>query len=292
MIDIFGEKEQKNLLLRDKYIEPPFSVLDTKTGHWQRRRQMWKNLGIKSEVGRNADLWGSTNSSFNKKEFGLEKSKPMANESIFDPVICELMYTWFADGEVLDPFSGGSVRGIVSNYLGFPYTGIDIRKEQVDSNILQAKEILENNNQPRWIIGDSNKVLDDLTLEEYGFVFSCPPYADLEVYSDLEGDISNLKYKDFIIPYRSIIKKSCEPLKNGCFACFVVGEVRDKKTGSYYGFIPDTIKAFTDCGMEYYNEIILLNSVGTARLRVGNTFDKGDGKVVKVHQNILIFRKP
>ena len=33
--------------------------------------------------------------------------------SIFDPVVCELAYTWFAPvgGVVLDPFAGGSVRG-------------------------------------------------------------------------------------------------------------------------------------------------------------------------------------
>ena len=34
----------------------------------------------------------------------------------------------------------------------------------------------------------------------------------------------------------------------------MIGEFRDKK-GHYYGFIPDTIRAFTKCGMKYYNEI-------------------------------------
>lgn len=36
--------------------------------------------------------------------------------SIFDPVLCELAYRWFtpADGSILDPFAGGSVRGIVA----------------------------------------------------------------------------------------------------------------------------------------------------------------------------------
>lgn len=40
--------------------------------------------------------------------------------SIFDPVLCELAYSWFCplDGKVLDPFAGGSVRGIVAAYLG------------------------------------------------------------------------------------------------------------------------------------------------------------------------------
>ena len=28
-------------------------------------------------------------------------------------------------------------------------------------------------------------------------LFTCPPYADLEVYSDLEEDISNMPYEKF-----------------------------------------------------------------------------------------------
>ena len=51
--DLFGNIIEKNELLRDKFIEPPFSILDTKSGNWQRRKNQWKKLGIKSEVGRN-----------------------------------------------------------------------------------------------------------------------------------------------------------------------------------------------------------------------------------------------
>ena len=56
--------------------------------------------------------------------------------SVFDPALCEVIYHWFCPtaGSILDPFAGGSVRGIVANYLGYKYTGIDIRKEQIESN--------------------------------------------------------------------------------------------------------------------------------------------------------------
>lgn len=190
-------------------------------------------------------------------------------------------------GAILDPFAGGSVRGIVANYLGFHYTGIDIRQEQVDSNREQALDILEVNNQPQWYVGDSNKVLDDMNVD-FDLIFSCPPYVDLEVYSDLEGDISNMKYDDFLKAYESIIKKSCERLKKGGFAIFVVGEVRDKN-GNYYGFVPDTYSCFKKAGLHLYNEAILATSLASAALRAsGNMKSK---KLVKVHQNILIFKK-
>ena len=191
-------------------------------------------------------------------------------------------------GTILDPFAGGSVRGIVANYLGYKYTGIDIRQEQIDSNREQALSILEINNQPNYYVGDSNKVLDNIWNTEFDMIFSCPPYANLEKYSDLDGDISNMKYDDFLIAYESIIAKSCQKLKKGGHAIFVVGEVRDKN-GFYYGFVPDTINAFKKAGMKFYNEGILSTSLASAAIRVaGNMKTK---KLVKVHQNILDFVK-
>ena len=554
--DLFGNEIITNPLLRDKFIEPPFSILDAKQGSWQRRKKQWFQLGIKSEIGRDNKKVNSIRLQSDGKDI---TKNPYS--SIFDPSLCEVLYKWFCKdgGEILDCFSGGSVRGIVANYLGYKYTGIDIRQEQIDSNIEQAKEILDINNQPTWYVGDSDKVLDSLTDEltpihtdskglyfkredyggfttldkssgtkvrafdnmilkqtnaeylvvgcsadslmqvyvsemaikhkmkskifipqrksiskmtkycydlgadidelpspcypnhykkavrefcvdkkvvkwnpqistldsmkqvanlpnevkrlviptgsgaiaigvicglilnnrtdvevilvkvsnafggkkeiiesvksnfdvfedisipnieivspsidynkevnysledgteldplysakaykwilenpkehtllwisgrrpnlklnyinkkEYDFVFSCPPYANLEVYSDLEGDISNMPYDEFMKSYESIINKSCRLLKQGGYACFVVGEVRDKK-GNYIGFVPDTIKAFQKCGMHYYNEAILLNGLGSGALRVeGNMKTQ---KLVKVHQNILVFKK-
>lgn len=298
-VDLFGNPIVEDVLLRDKFIEPPFSILDTKSGSWQNRKREWQKLGIKSELGRDVKLFSMGTKKYSNKEEYNDKESTKLNTSIFDPALCEVLYHWFCKdgGEILDPFSGGSVRGIVANKLGFKYTGIDIRQEQIDSNREQALNILELNNQPQWYVGDSNEVLNDYDnenpffncKEKFDFVFSCPPYADLEVYSDLPNDISNMNYNDFMTAYESIIKKSCNLLKKGSYACFVVGEVRDKK-GNYIGFVPDTINAFKKCGMEYYNEAILLNAVASASMRANGNMKTQ--KLVKIHQNVLIFRKP
>lgn len=280
--DLFGNEIITNPLLRDKFIEPPFSVLDTKQGNWQRRKREWMRIGMKSEVGRDSVVINMDTKS--------KKNNSAKYVSIFDPALCEVLYNWFCvDGkEILDPFAGGSVRGIVANYLGFKYTGIDIRQEQIDSNREQGLNILDVVNQPNWYVGDSNEVLNDFN-KEFDFVFSCPPYADLEVYSDLEGDISNMPYIEFMKAYEEIISKSCNLLKSGGYACFVVGEVRDKK-GNYIGFVPDTINAFRKCGMNFYNEGILLNAIASASMRANGNMKSQ--KLVKVHQNILVFKKP
>ena len=303
-LDLFGNPIEKKVLLREKYLEPPFSICDTKQGTWQRRRQNWKNLGIESEVGRE----GTDGAHFAGRHRQAERSgkKPaestqrildVGEVSIFDPALCEILYTWFVDkgGSILDPFSGGSVRGIVAHYLGWKYVGIDVRQSQITSNKIQGEKILDKDKQPKWIFGDSNKILDTMIdgkeanqLEEFDFVFSCPPYGNLEIYSDQPDDISTLDYPAFLEVYESIIAKSCKLLKQGALACFVVGEFRDKK-GNYVGFVPDTIRAFTKCGMKYYNEAILLNAIGSASVRA-NTNMKNK-KLVKVHQNILVFKK-
>ena len=294
-IDLFGNVIVTNPLLRDKFIEPPFSILDSKSGNWQRRKKEWKKLGIKSEVGRDATTFNMKSWADKKFEDGKMKGNKLPSDtSIFDPALCEVLYHWFCKdgGKILDPFAGGSVRGIVANYLGYKYTGIDIRKEQVESNETQSLEIIKDGMHPKWICGDSDVALNDFSSQNddlFDFVFSCPPYADLEVYSDLDGDISNMKYNEFMNAYESIIKKSCDLLRSGSLACFVVGEVRDKK-GNYIGFVPDTINAFKKAGMNYYNEAILLNSIASASIRAGGNMKSK--KLVKVHQNILIFKKP
>jgi len=291
--DLFGNEIIEDVLLRDKFLEPPFSVLDTRQGSWQNRKRRWQQLGMKSEIGRADELTYTGAASkfdyYRVKEGKRDKTDEQST-SIFDPALTELMYNWFCpdNGMILDPFAGGSVRGIVANYLGYKYTGLELRQEQVDSNREQALNILPIENQPQWYCGDSDKLLDDNWQTKFDFIFSCPPYADLEVYSDLPDDLSNMDYKDFVLKYRSIIQKALKLLKPNSYAVFVVGEVRDKD-GFYYDFVGDTKRAFIDAGAKLYNDCILLNVVGSASMRASKVFEAGK-KLTKIHQNVLVFK--
>jgi len=212
--------------------------------------------------------------------------------SIFDPVLCEIAYRWFSpvDGTILDPFAGGSVRGIVASKLGRQYIGHELREEQVAANRAQGDELcFDEKYPPAWIRGDSRAIDKTCADVNADMIFSCPPYADLEVYSDNPKDLSTMKYEDFKAAYFEIIKKSCDRLKPDSFACFVVGEVRDKK-GHYIDFVGDTVQAFRDAGLSYYNEAILITCVGSLPIRAGRQFSAGR-KLGKTHQNILVFVK-
>ena len=286
----YEEKEQ-NRKLSDRFIIPPFSVLDTKQGAWQQRKNYWLSLGIKSEIGRDNNSLGLAN--IKDYEYEYKDNYDISNgTSIFDPVLCELAYKWFnvPNGKIIDCFAGGSVRGIVASKLGYEYLGNDLRSEQIDANRINAKEVLQDAEiYPTWTCGDSLNIDTIAKGYEADLIFSCPPYADLEVYSDKKEDLSNMSYKDFITVYREIIRKTCSLLKEDRFAVFVVCDVRDKK-GFYQNFVSDTIQAFIDSGVLLYNEMILVNMIGNLAMRAGKYFN-GGRKIGKQHQNVLVFYK-
>ena len=70
------------------------------------------------------------------KELAQNNGMNLTGTSIFDPVLCEVIYNWFCPdgGIVFDPFAGGSVRGVVAEMLGRKYIGIDLSERQVDAN--------------------------------------------------------------------------------------------------------------------------------------------------------------
>lgn len=574
--------------LAEQFLVPPFSILDARQGYWADRKRMWISTGIKSELGRGQDgdksKGGLTFSVSAQPPDVLERKREieardgrtytwsefaehypeeitLAGDSIFDPVLCEVVYRWFAPpgGIIIDPFAGGSVRGIVAGMLGYHYTGIDIRPEQVEANrknwhevssgggllktgttddnlaeitpterrgeywfkrddtwavagvrggkartcwhlaqgakglvtagsrqspqvnlvaqiaarlgipcrahvpagemtpelraaeaagaeiiqhkpghnsviiararedakklgwreipfgmeceeavrqtaaqvsnlpwgefkrivipvgsgmnlagllhglrehapngamdgievigvqvgadprkrldkwapkdwrntvklvespldyheeasettiegihldpIYEAKciQFLQPGDlmwcvgirqsavttanetcEPQWIAADS-RTLDTIETGQADLVFSCPPYADLEVYSEDPRDISNMDYDDFLGAYREIIAKACAKLRDNRFAVFVVGDVRDRK-GFYRNFVGDTIAAFEAAGLRYYNEAIFITPTGSLAMRAGNMF-RASRKLGKAHQNVLIFSK-
>jgi len=347
--------------LGDKFLLPPFTVLNAREGWWQDRKRAWLELGIKSELGRGEGLTYDTPeitepglNYYRNKEAGkaspggsarpamdysnrergsgsgsgsaipgTEAKKPdallfssksqnrlneimgqkssadkegeaaegMIGTSIFDPVLCELAYRWWSppSGLVLDPFAGGSVRGIVASKLGRRYIGTDLSAPQCGANRKQAEELCTGDDPvPQWIVGDSRDI-ETLVTEQADFIWTCPPYADLEVYSDDPKDLSQLGYAEFAKVYAAIIKSACARLRQDRFAGIVVGDVRGKD-GCYYGFPWDTVAAFKAAGLRLHNEAVLVTAVGSLPIRAGRQFSAGR-KLGKTHQNLFVFVK-
>ena len=258
------------------------TIFDTKQGYWQKRKREWKKI-LHSENGRNAGLLGN-----GLKELAQKQGANLTGTSIFDPVLCEVLYNWFCpvNGTIFDPFAGGSVRGVIAEMLNRRYIGIDLSERQIDANRQTADRL---GVYPAWHCDDSKNADKYITDETADLVFSCPPYHNLEKYSDHPLDLSNMNYNDFITAYTDIITTACRKLKNDRFAVFGVGDIRDK-AGFYRGFTDDTKRIFKDAGLHLYNECILLEQYATAVMRAGMIFSAGR-KLTKVHQNVLIFYK-
>lgn len=278
------EVEHKSLV--DRFIIPPFSVFDTRQGYWKDRTKMWeRTIGIRSTEGRGGNLIGAPDNP-DYVESGFTGAAPQTSE--FDPTLAEICYKFFcpSGGHIIDPFAGGSARGIVADKLGYRYMGFDIREEQIAANQTQCSELGVS---PEYICDDSNNVDDHLPNECADLVFTCPPYFDLEVYSDCEQDLSNMTWEEFGVAYRSILSRFERKLKNNRFFVVVIGDVRDRR-GFYRNLIDCTKRILLDCGLNTYNEAILLEQPGTAAIRATRTFS-GGRKLIKTHQNVLIFFK-
>lgn len=289
--DLFGEvvKPKASGPVAERFTLPPFTVLDARMGEWQERKRAWSSLGIRGEEGRSAKAYNihgwMEDRPEARGELGLEGLKGDGT-SIFDPVMVELAVRWFspAGGQIVDPFAGGSVRGIVAGCLGRQYWGCDLRAEQIAANELQAEQIAPQV-RPVWVCGDSMVALSDAPAAD--FVFSCPPYGDLEKYSDDPRDLSAMDWHAFVAAYKRIILRAVGRMKPNTFACFVVGDFRDSR-GFYRNFVSTTIEAFEECGARLYNEAILATPVGTAAMRVTKQFEVSR-KMAKTHQNVLVF---
>lgn len=173
--------------------------------------------------------------------------------------------------------------------MDYKYIGIDLSERQIKANYDNANELICDMEKLKWINDDSFNIDNYVGDESVDMIFTCPPYYDLEVYSDKENDLSNMTFDNFKLVYSEILKKCFKKLKNNRFGIIVIGDVRDKN-GYYRNLIDLTKSAICDENIGFYNDIILLNSLASASLRAESQFT-ASRKVVKVHQNILVFYK-
>lgn len=302
--------------LVDRFIVPPFSILDSRKGYWQKRKKAWRELiGDAGETREDTCIVQPEmrypniyyKSKEKRKELGItfreyldkyvseeekrEDSKVLTSGvSLFDPVLAEVLCKWFTPSEgsrIFDPFAGDTQKGLVFATCGHTFRGVELRQEQVDVN---ERVIAGRGLDIAYICDDGRNVAKHVEADSQDLLFSCPPYYDVEVYSDLPNDASNQgSYEDFLQILRDAFYSAIGCLKNDRFAVVVVGDVRDKRSGCYYDFVGDVKRIFKEAGMPLYNEVVLIESGASTALRVTNCMKTR--KMVKCHQNVLVFYK-
>lgn len=286
-IDDIREDTRTEDGLFGKFVVPPFTVFDARQGYWQERKKQWHK-----RIGDNAQAREGACAYTNQEAWG-ELASQSRGVSLLDPVLSEIINRYFvpnatgATGKTFDVFAGDTVFGYVSAALGNTFTGIELRQEQADFN---QSRVDEEGLAAKYICDDGRNVLMHIEENTQDLLFSCPPYFDLEVYSDDKNDASNQEtFEEFYSILDTAFTNAIRALKNDRFAVIVIGSVRDKKTGFYYDFTGAVKDTFERNGMHLYNDAVLVTPIGTAALRAGRYMN--NRKLCNVFQNVLVFYK-
>lgn len=263
--------------LSDKFIAPPFTILDTRQGYWRERKAMWRERIADFGESREGTLADGETNCMATINNGV---------SLLDPVMAEIVCRWFGieGGTAFDCFAGDTVFGYVAATLGMSFTGIELREEQAQLNNERVEGM-----SARYICDDGQNVGKHIVATSQDLLFSCPPYYDLEVYSNKPNDASNQPtYEAFLGILENAFASAIGCLKENRFAVVVVGDIRNKE-GFYYDFVGDIKRMFNAHGMPLYNECIIVEPIGTLPQRVQRYMR--NRKVGKCHQNVLVFYK-
>jgi tRNA G10 N-methylase Trm11 len=260
-----------------------FTVISAADEEFKRLYDYYKRLGV----------WGHEIVAKAVYDLDLDLTRKDSKSS-FNPALMDMLVQWFtSEGEwILDPFSGGPVRGLVSAMLGRNYLGIDIRPEQIQRNLEVASSLMHLlRGKVEWRVGDSAKVLDDVSVVPelpYRHIITCPPYFDLERYGGPDGDLSEMDYDEFRRFYREIIHKALARLTGDGFSIWVVGNVRK---GEFIESLDiPTINYHLEAGYRLYNDICFITPIGTAAYRANVNARRL--KMTRIHQMVLVFATP
>lgn len=205
--------------------------------------------------------------------------------SVFNPHLAQMILSAYAplNGKIYDPFGGGGTRGYIATKMGYDYTGVELREEEYNRVVKQMKQW---NVKFNFILADSMKYLPN---EKYDFIFTCPPYYDLELYSNLENDLSNAKtYNDYLLMLKQVINNCYKLLKENTYTVFVVGNFRNKK-GELEHLNGDLIRLAKEVGFVLWDELIWEGASNVALTRCGK-FEK-NRKSVRMHEYIIILKR-
>lgn len=180
---------------------------------------------------------------------------------------------------VFDPFAGFGQRGYWANHYGKPYTGYDISQPNIDF----AKENF----------GVENTLADSLhdDLPVFDGVYTCPPYWNLEVYDgDNKAAGDKIKTWEAFLQWYSVLwNRIIDAAPSGTQFCIQVGNWRAKKV--FYDLEYHTQRIFENAGCECVDKVIISRKK-VSKIKIMLPQAKRLGYTVKVHETLLVYKKP
>jgi hypothetical protein len=182
--------------------------------------------------------------------------------------------------QLYDPWAGWGERHKIAKDNNIPYFGYDISPTAIE---FACKNFDVSNN-----LG--NSITDP--IPDFDGLITCPPYFNLERYDGekKDGQISKCrKWEEFLKLYRHTWLRAIGKAKSGTTFVVQVGNWRKKH--KFYDLEYETQKIFMDCNMKIFDKIILSHD-GNVNVPMQLPQCKRLGYVVKIHQTLLVFKKP
>ena len=200
-----------------------------------------------------------------------------------------LILRYSAPGDfVLDQFAGGGTTLIEAKLLGRDILGVDINPVALER--CNEKTKFEFQGAGRVEIKQGNACnLDFVNNESVDFICTHPPYADIINYSDdIEGDLSILKVKNFLIAMESVASECYRVLRTGKFCAILMGDTRKK--GCVIPMSFDVMRIFQNTGFTL-KELIIKEQHNCKATGYWKTNSIKYNFLLLAHEYLFVFRK-
>lgn len=190
----------------------------------------------------------------NRGDWATHDAKWRGNWSPYIPRNLLLRYS--AEGDlVLDQFAGGGTTLVEAKLLNRNIIGVDINDVALERCREKTDFEHDGANGKVYLRKGDARHLDFIPNSSVDLICTHPPYADIIRYSeDIDGDLSRLKVKDFIIEMKSVANESYRVLKKGKYCAVLMGDTRQK--GHMIPMSFEVMRVFEDSGFRLKELII------------------------------------
>lgn len=188
---------------------------------------------------------------------------------------------------VLDQFVGGGTTLIECKLNNRNAIGVDINPNAVE--ITKNKLNFNCDNEANVDVKLGNACSLDLENESIDLICTHPPYADIIKYSEgIKGDLSQLKYKDFLVEIEKVANECYRVLKKNKFCAIVMGDTRKNGMVQPLGF--EVMQKFINAGFKQ-KEIIIKEQHNCKATGFWKTNSEKYNFLLLAHEYVFVFKK-
>ena len=178
---------------------------------------------------------------------------------------------------VFDPFAGWGERHAAIKKVGKRYVGYDISQEAITKAFDDYG--VEN------ILADSRV----RPIPDFDGMITCPPYLNLETYASDDGLDRTKSWAAFLDELFVVFSRCWGSAAKGTTFCVMVGDWR--KQHKYYALEFETCDMFDQLGADVVDKVVVSRSK-VSKIKIMLPQAKRLGYSVRVHENLLVFKKP